>query len=151
MNKGQEKWKSEIILILLKWLFFFLPATLQQFTLTVLFWCFLWTLICELKCERWKEICLKRYKKKIYILPDDYRECDVLYDNYVSTSLLRDQVGMLKYVFKVFGLPLSEVNKRLDKLPKLVQRSCNTDNMDRKTEFETGWIKKFRQSLKQSQ
>ena len=69
-------------------------------------------------------------KKKIYILPDDYRECDVLYDNYVSTSLLRDQVGMLKYVFKVFGLPLSEVNKRLDKLPKLVQRSCNTDNMD---------------------
>ena len=27
----------------------------------------------------------------------------------------------------------------------------NTDNMDRKTEFETGWIKKFRQSLKQSQ
>ena len=27
----------------------------------------------------------------------------------------------------------------------------NTDNMDRKTEFKTGWIKKFRQSLKQLQ
>lgn len=74
--------------------------------------------------------CGEYNKNKIYILPDDHRECEVLYDNYVSKGLSRDQVGMIKYVFKVFGLPATEVNKRLDALPKIVQRSCDTDNLD---------------------
>ena len=68
-------------------------------------------------------------KKQIYILPGDARECGILYDNYISKTLLRDKVGMLKYVFKVFGLPEGEVSKRLAQLGK-VQFTAETENLD---------------------
>ncbi len=75
--------------------------------------------------------CFGEYNKKhVCILPDDKRECEVLYDNYVAKTLLRDQVGMLKCVFKVFGLPKAEVDKRLSKISKSVDATAETENLD---------------------
>ena len=53
-----------------------------------------------------------------------------MYDNYIAKTLLRDQVGMNKYVFKVFGLTDVEISKRLDQLGKNVQFSFETGNLD---------------------
>ena len=75
--------------------------------------------------------CFGEYnKKQIYILPNDPRECDVLYTNYLSKILLMHQEGMTKYVFKVFGFAEGEISKRLDTLGKNVQYTFETDNLD---------------------
>lgn len=75
--------------------------------------------------------CFGEYnKKQIYILPDDVRECEVLYDNYLSKTLLREQSKTTKYVFKVFGLTETEVAKRLGQIHKSVDRSAETENLD---------------------
>ena len=69
-------------------------------------------------------------KKFIFILPDDERECQVIYTEYISKVLLRDQVGKTKYVFKVFGFSEENLAKYLSNLPRTVQYSAITDNLD---------------------
>lgn len=75
--------------------------------------------------------CFGQYNhKQIYILPSDERECQLLYDNYVSKTLLHGKTALTKYVFKVFGLTEAEVAKRLDTLSKTIQRTFETENLD---------------------
>lgn len=75
--------------------------------------------------------CFGEYnRKQIYILPDDKRECELLYDTYISKNLLKDQAGKIKYVFKVFGYPSDVVAKLLNSLDKTVESSFETDNLD---------------------
>ena len=69
-------------------------------------------------------------KKHVYILPDDKRECQVIYAEYIAKMLLRDQVGKTKYVFKVFGFSEESMAKTLSSLPKTAQYSAITDNLD---------------------
>ena len=77
--------------------------------------------------------CHGEYKKtRVYMIPDDVRECAVVYDNYLSADLFRNNNGAHRYVFKVFGLSKSDVLTRLGKLDKFVSRNCETTNLDTK-------------------
>ncbi len=77
--------------------------------------------------------CFGEYNKKmVYILPDDERECEVLYDTYLSKDFLKWQAKNYKYVFKVFGLVKGEVQKRLDKLNRVVTTAFDTKELDSK-------------------
>lgn len=71
-------------------------------------------------------------KKQIYFVPDDIRECAVVYDNYISKNLLKGHEGGVKYVFKLFGLSQRDVELRLDKLNRNVLRKYETANLDTK-------------------
>ena len=77
--------------------------------------------------------CYGEYKKThVYMIADDLRECTVVYDNYLSTDLFRNNDSAQRYVFKVFGLSKSDVISRLDELGKYVSRKCETLNLDTK-------------------
>ncbi len=69
-------------------------------------------------------------KKHIYILPDDKRECQVIYDEYIVKALLREQIGKTKYVFKVFGYSNENIVKTLSAMPKNVQCAVVTNHLD---------------------
>ena len=69
-------------------------------------------------------------KKHIYILPDDKRECHVIYEEYIAKAMLRNQVGKTKYVFKVFGFSEENVAKTLTAMPKTVQCTAVTNHLD---------------------
>lgn len=71
-------------------------------------------------------------KKQVFFVPDDLRECSVVYDNYISKNLFKGQQNSLKYVFKIFGLSQRDVELRLEKLNKNVSRMCETVNLDTK-------------------
>lgn len=71
-------------------------------------------------------------KKQVYFIPDDVRECAVVYDNYISKNLLKGHEGSIKYVFKIFGLSQRDVELRLDKLNRNVLRKYETANLDTK-------------------
>lgn len=77
--------------------------------------------------------CFGEYNKcHIYILPDEERECAVIYENYVYKDLFKYNSAASKYVFKVFGLSKSEVEKRLKQLNKIVSRKYETLHLDTK-------------------
>ena len=77
--------------------------------------------------------CYGEYKKThVYMIADDLRECTVVYDNYLSKDLFKNNKAAQRYVFKVFGLAKSDVLSRLDKLGKFVSRKCETLNLDTK-------------------
>lgn len=77
--------------------------------------------------------CYGEYKKThVYMIPDDVRECAVVYDNYLSKDLFRDRTGTTRLVYKVFGLNANSVQERLTKLGKFVSRKCETINLDTK-------------------
>ena len=77
--------------------------------------------------------CYGEYKKThVYMIADDLRECSVVYDNYLSADLFRNNVSAQRYVFKVFGLAKNDVLDRLDNLGKYVSRKCETLNLDTK-------------------
>ena len=77
--------------------------------------------------------CYGEYKKThVYMIADDLRECSVVYDNYLSADLFKNNVAAQRHVFKVFGLSKSDVLARLDKLGKYVSRKCETLNLDTK-------------------
>ena len=77
--------------------------------------------------------CYGEYGKcQIFFVPDDYRECVAVYDNYISKNLFRQQAEQTKYVFKVFGLSAKDVDSRLNVLPRAVSRKRETLNLDSK-------------------
>lgn len=77
--------------------------------------------------------CYGEYKKMhVYMVADDVRECAVVYDNYIYNNLFKNSVGVVRDIYKVFGLSNKAVNDRLDKLGKHVLRKCETNNMDTK-------------------
>lgn len=71
-------------------------------------------------------------KKQIFFVPDDARECEVVYDNYIFKNLFKSREHSLKYVFKIFGLSQNDVESRLGKLNRNVSRKCETINLDTK-------------------
>ena len=71
-------------------------------------------------------------KKQIYFIPDDVRECSVLYDNYISKNLFKGQENNNKFVFKIFGLSQRDVEARLEKINRNVSKKCETVNLDTK-------------------
>lgn len=71
-------------------------------------------------------------KKQIFFVPDDARECAVVYDNYICKNLFKTSDGSAKFVFKIFGLSQRDVEARLERLNKTVLRSCETVNLDTK-------------------
>lgn len=77
--------------------------------------------------------CFGEYNKcHVYIVPDDERECDMVYENYIYNDLFKNQAGLTKYIFKVFGLNKREVELRLKKLNRIVSHKCETLNLDTK-------------------
>ena len=77
--------------------------------------------------------CYGEYKKThVYMIADDLRECSVVYDNYLSADLFKNNLGTQRYIFKVFGLAKNDVLSRLNKLGKYVSRKCETLNLDTK-------------------
>lgn len=71
-------------------------------------------------------------KRQVFFVPDDTRECSVVYDNYICKNLFKGQENSLKYIFKIFGLSQRDVESRLDKLNRNVLRKCETSNLDTK-------------------
>lgn len=71
-------------------------------------------------------------KKQVFFVPDDLRECTVVYDNYIAKNLFKGQINSIKYVFKIFGLSKRDVDARLEKLNRNVSRKCETQNLDTK-------------------
>lgn len=71
-------------------------------------------------------------KRQIFFVPDDFRECTVVYDNYISKNLFKGQESSTKYIFKIFGLSKRDVDVRLEKLNRNVSRRCETLNLDTK-------------------
>jgi len=71
-------------------------------------------------------------KKQIFFVPDDLRECSVVYDNYISRNLFKSKDCSCKYTFKIFGLSQKDVEKRLEKLNRNVLRKQTTVNLDTK-------------------
>lgn len=69
-------------------------------------------------------------KKQVFFVPDDMRECSVVYDNYICKNLFKGQENSLKYIFKIFGLSQRDVESRLEKLNRNVLRKCETTNLD---------------------
>lgn len=69
-------------------------------------------------------------KRQVFFVPDDMRECSVVYDNYISKNLFKGQENSLKYVFKIFGLSQRDVENRLDKLNRSALRKYETVNLD---------------------
>ena len=77
--------------------------------------------------------CYGEYKKThVYMIADDARECEVVYDNYLYKDLFKNTVGATRYVYKVFGLSSRVVQDRLSKLGRYVSRKCETTNLDSK-------------------
>ena len=77
--------------------------------------------------------CYGEYKKThVYMIADDARECEVVYDNYLYQDLFKNSATSIRFVFKVFGLTKKAVNDRLAKLGKFVSRKCETVNLDSK-------------------
>ena len=77
--------------------------------------------------------CYGEYKKThVYMIADDVRECEVVYDNYLYQDLFKKSVASTRFVYKVFGLSKKAVNDRLAKLGKYVSRKCETTNLDSK-------------------
>lgn len=71
-------------------------------------------------------------KKQIFFVPDDIRECSVVYDNYILKNLFKGRESSLKYIFKIFGMSQREVEGRLEKLGRNVFRKVETVNLDTK-------------------
>lgn len=71
-------------------------------------------------------------KKQVFFVPDDYRECSFVYDNYISKNLFKGQENSSKFIFKIFGLSQRDVESRLEKLNRNVLRRCETVNLDTK-------------------
>ncbi len=77
--------------------------------------------------------CYGEYRKThVYMIPDDARECAVIYENYLRKDLFRNSLGVSRYTYKVFGLSNRAVNERLAQLGKYVSRKCETSNLDTK-------------------
>lgn len=75
--------------------------------------------------------CYGEYNKKhVFFIPDDARECAVLYDGYLCKNLFKGVQSCDKYVFKIYGLSQRDVESRLEKINRNVSRKCETLNLD---------------------
>ena len=71
-------------------------------------------------------------KTHVYLLPEEPREVQSVYENYIVKNLFKRPDGESKYVFKVFGLAKHDVEARLEKINPFVDRKCESANLDSK-------------------
>lgn len=76
--------------------------------------------------------CGEYNKRQVFFVPNDLRECTVVYDNYICKNLFKGQESSSKYIFKIFGLSQKDVDARLERLNRNVSRKCETLNLDTK-------------------
>ena len=80
--------------------------------------------------------CFGEYKKThVYIIPDDVRESRAVYDTYLRKDLFKNNVGINRYVYKVFGITRETVASRMAKLGKYVSHKCETEHLDTRIEL----------------
>ncbi len=80
--------------------------------------------------------CYGEYKKShIYIIPDDSKECSLIFENYLKVDLLKDSIEQSKFVFKVFGLTEIDIQKRISFLNNIADFRISTTNLDTKIEI----------------
>lgn len=80
--------------------------------------------------------CYGEYKKShIYIIPDDYKECSVILDNYIKKDLFKGVVGLSKYTFKLFGLSEIEIHKKVSLFNSIAEFRVQTSNLDSKVDI----------------
>ncbi len=85
-------------------------------------------------CAGFQSACGGEYQKhRVYIFPDDIRECDFLFDEYVKNDLFRQSEEKSVYCFKLFGLSQKEIEDRIAKRPnRLIEYKVETENLDSK-------------------
>lgn len=72
-------------------------------------------------------------KCRVYVLPDDAKECANIFKNYVKRDLFRHNVVFPVYSFKVFGLSKRDIESKISTLnTKNVSVRCETENLDGK-------------------
>lgn len=72
-------------------------------------------------------------KCRVYVLPDDSKECANIFKNYVKRALFRHNVASPVYSFKVFGLSKRDIESKISTLnTKNVSVRCETENLDGK-------------------
>lgn len=69
-------------------------------------------------------------KTHVYLLPDEPREVDAVYNNYILKGLFRRPDGEGKYVFRVFGLSKDDVDARMSEINPFVFRKTETTCLD---------------------
>lgn len=71
-------------------------------------------------------------KCHIYVLPDEYKECERLFDNYIKKDLFKSRGEAAVYCFKVFGLSKRDLEDKLSKLNLKCTVRFDTLNLDSK-------------------
>ncbi|MCM1289089.1 MAG: nicotinamide-nucleotide amidohydrolase family protein [Corallococcus sp.] len=72
-------------------------------------------------------------KCHVYVLPDDNRECALLFDNYIAKDLYKIRGNAQHFCYKLFGLSKRDLEEKLSKLAaKFVSQHCETNNLDSK-------------------
>lgn len=70
---------------------------------------------------------------RVYILPDNLRECDLLFDEYIKNDLFRQNEEKTVYCFKLFGLDEKDLNERIAKPQnRLISVHTETESLDSK-------------------
>ena len=72
-------------------------------------------------------------KCHVYILPDDNRECALLFDNYIAKDIYKARGNSQHFCYKLFGLSKRDLEEKLSKLTaNFVSQRCETNNLDSK-------------------
>lgn len=72
-------------------------------------------------------------KCRVYILPDDANECELIFNVYIKSDLFKQLVENSVYCFKIFGLAENDLNERLTKhTSRFVTIKCETEHLDSK-------------------
>lgn len=78
--------------------------------------------------------CIGEYGKcHVYILPDNGKECEVIFDTYISKDLFRVSSKVPIYTYKIFGLSRRDLEDKLSRLnAKIVSQRSETNSLDSK-------------------
>ena len=84
-------------------------------------------------------------KCHMYVLPDDYKEAERIFDTYIKKDLFKSRSEAVVYAFKVFGLSKRDLEDKLAKLNLKCTVRHDTLNLDSKVTltFAAGAAKKL--------
>lgn len=71
-------------------------------------------------------------KCHIYVLPDEIKECERIFDSYIKKDLFKVRGEASVYTFKIFGLSKRDLEDKLYKLNLKCSVRCDTLNLDSK-------------------
>lgn len=85
-------------------------------------------------CNGFQCACGGEFQKcRVYILPDDVKECKKIFAEYVKKDLFKDNIENIAYCFRIFGLTEKELSERIKKpASKLVALKCETSGLNSK-------------------